>query len=119
MKDLGVIHHIAIKVKDLKLVADFYQEVLGLKQIETKLDKNGHPRSHWFDCGGTILMIEQEKSVTRSNGNLIALKIKRAKRDLWKKHLQKYNIEITSESEHSVYFSDPEGNLLALSHFPE
>ncbi len=119
MKKLGAIHHIAIKVKNLEPVADFYREVLSLKQIDAKLDKRGRARSYWFDCAGTILMIEQGENIASCRSHLVALTIKKTKRDLWKKHLTKYNVEITSESEHSIYFSDPEGNMLALSHFPE
>ena len=115
-KSLSV-HHIALKVADLVRIAAFYAETLGLPEIKRQKDEKGNERSVWFDCGGTILMLEEGKPVATEN--LIALAIQLFERSLWKRRLEKQGVKIESESPYSFYLRDPEGNRLALSHYPD
>lgn len=50
--------------------------------------------------------------------HLLALTISAADRNDWRTRLAAAGIPITGESAYSLYFSDPEGNRLALSHYP-
>lgn len=116
-------HHLAIKVKNLKLCGDFYSKILGLKKIKNQFDEKKNIRAIWFKMGSMILMLEksEEKSVGASNTGLylLALTIKKSERAKWKAKLKKAGVAITSESPFTLYFSDPEGNRLGLSHYPK
>ena len=118
-------HHIALKVVDLKKCERFYTKILRLPVIEHHHEKNGILRSVWLSLGKTILMLERCEKKTRSRKaeargwHILALKIPVKKRDHWKAKLKKARIKIINESSYSIYFRDPENNLLALSHYPE
>lgn len=116
-------HHIALKVLNLQICEEFYSDTLGLAIIDRKKENDGSLRSVWFDLDGTILMLEKcgvSAKVSSTNGwHLMALKIQCKERTLWKKKLTTAGIKITSETDYSIYFDDPEGNHLALSHYSE
>lgn len=125
-------HHIALDVQDLARVVLFYSDFLGLPIAGKHHDEKGHLRSVWFQSGSVTLMLEKsmessgessgKESGERSEKNqktfLLAFRISVSERDDWKKRLEEASIPITHESKHSIYFEDPEGNRLALSHFP-
>lgn len=110
------LHHIALKVKDLSLCEKFYRDVLKLPLA--KQEKSNAGRSVWFQLSETILMIEREET-TKSNDSLVALEISADERESRKKRLQTHGVVIEKETPYSLYFSDPEGNKLALSHHPQ
>ncbi len=116
-------HHIALKVHNLKSAEEFYGKLLGLSVISRSSFADKSPRSVWLNLGGSILMLEkagEDWQATPKNAcgwHLLALAIEKASREEWKKRLNRAGVQITSESEHSIYFSDPEGNRLALSHY--
>ena len=110
-------HHIALKVLDLKKCEDFYSKVLGLKVIARHKRPDGLERSIWFDLDGTILMLELAEET--AGWELVALKIDCASRKKWKDKLKAADVKINDESQHSIYFVDPENNRLSLSHFPD
>ncbi len=128
------IHHLALKVHDLAKIENFYFEVLGLKIIQRHYDEFKQLRSVWMDLQGTILMLEQmslpdssanflEKSIKSDNLEagwyLLALEIAKSEREIWKTKLNQLGIQIIQESHYSLYFCDPEGNRLALSHYSD
>lgn len=118
-----VAHHIALKVNDLEKCERFYTDVLGLAVTARHHDDGGAVRSVWLDCGGTILMLERLKAAPRLDKEspgwyLLALKISPEERDGWKRKLKNAGVEIVHESPYSIYFSDPEDNWLAFSHYP-
>lgn len=124
-------HHIALKVRDLEQCARFYTGVLDLQITVRNLAEDGTTRSLWFDLGGVILMLERsEEGVaavesSSSSGpaaagwHLLALTITPESRAAWRERLCRAGVEITGETPYSLYFSDPENNRLALSHYPE
>jgi catechol-2,3-dioxygenase len=69
-----------------------------------------------------IFMIEKlesasAKSHSESHWHLVALGIHKKDREIWKKHLKSSGVGIESESPHSLYFRDLEGNHVCLSHY--
>lgn len=122
-------HHHAILVSDLETAETFYGGVLGLAVKKRWLDKKGRPRSIWYELGGeTFLAIElhggsrerPERGSSRKLGHhCFALAIRADERDAWLSRLAAANVEIEKASEFSLYFRDPEGNQIALSHWPQ
>lgn len=120
MNPISKIHHVALKAADVTACGKFYSEILGLSLFKEHFYDDGSIRSVWFDVGGIILMLEKEcPSLQRGSECLVAFLIPKSERVEWKNKLIEAGIEITHESEHSIYFSDPEGNRLALSHYGE
>lgn len=130
MLSLGklALHHLAIKVVDLEVCEKFYSQVLGLKPSKFPSDENGSVRSVWLQSETVILMLEQvEKAAkpTKSSASvkpglhLIAFAIGRFERNQWKERLIMNDVSIEAESDFTIYFRDPEGNRVALSHYPD
>lgn len=123
MSEVGLsVHHIALKVRDLGLCEKFYAQVLGLPVMDRLADESGAPRSVWLKCGDAILMLERadaETKIKNAGWHLMALKMPIDKRDGWKKKLTEHEVAIEDESPYSIFFKDPEGNKLALSHHPD
>jgi catechol-2,3-dioxygenase len=117
-------HHIALKVRDLNLCGQFYAALLGLEVLQRQTDSDGTIRSLWFDLDGVILMLERWSGAAKAGPenpgwHLLALAIPAVDRNGWQDKLARAGVRITGESAYSIYFSDPEGNRLALSHYPE
>lgn len=115
------IHHVALTVSDLDLVEDFYRQVLGLPFVTHQFDDEGRKRSAWFAIGQTVLMLELD-SENKNHSNhlgwhLVALPIAQEERAAWIEKLLSHGVAISKETENSIYFYDPEGNHLALSHY--
>ncbi len=122
---LRVPHHIALKVADLTTCERFYTEVLGLGVIARHVDVKGAPRAVWLSLGDMILMLERGQgdgakklNSDASGWHLVAMRIERTAREMWKSKLSAAGVAIVDESDYSLYFNDPEGNRLALSHYP-
>lgn len=120
------IHHIALKISDLKKCEEFYIKVVGLSVVARHQFEDGSPRSVWLDCDGATLMLEKTegglpaKSTNTDVGwSVVALRIEASERKNWISRLEKAGIKIFKITEHSVYFKDPEENILALSHYPQ
>lgn len=116
------VHHIAIQVADLERVATFYRDLLGLTPIEA-------PRAdaRWFDASGTILMLERcdgspgvDPFVTPRTGfHVVAFAIHASERAGLAERFKRAGVHIERETTYSFFVRDPEGNRLALSHYPE
>jgi catechol 2,3-dioxygenase-like lactoylglutathione lyase family enzyme len=120
------IHHIALKVLDLKKCEEFYTKVMALSVVARHSFEDGSPRSVWLDCDGVILMLEKTvgalpaKPVNVDVGwTVVALRIDVSERKSWTERLKGAGIEIFKTTEHSIYIKDPEENILALSHYPQ
>lgn len=120
------IHHLAIKAADVAQLAAFYQG-LGLSELRRFYEPAEQLRSVWLQLGEAILMIERATEPRPTGpqpkdppgGFLLALSMHPAEREGWQARLEAAGCAITGQSEFSLYFSDPEGNRLALSSWPE
>jgi glyoxylase I family protein len=135
------VHHLAIKVRDLALAERFYVGVLGLTVLRRWPATDGAvgERSLWLglDPGGTFLALEvltpgalneAEAAVGAATGgprperaghHLVAFRIRREQRAACEARLIAAGVAITHRTAYTIYFHDPEGNLLGLSHHPD
>ncbi|GBF51985.1 hypothetical protein LPTSP4_35230 [Leptospira ryugenii] len=109
-----MIHHIAIGTESLDRMAEFYQKIPGCEEkVEKYEEKSGTLRSVWFRFGSTILMLESgPKQATKALVFLLA----KENASLWREFFIKIPKEQTTEF--SIYFSDPDGNRLGCSAYP-
>ncbi|MES1172275.1 MAG: VOC family protein [Bacteroidota bacterium] len=129
------IHHFAIKVRDLPAAERFYREVLGLavQKRWPAAGGGGGDRSVWLSTGdgaGTFLALEvatDPRAPDRADHaegeppghHLLALRIPLAQRARWEERLAAAGVPVSHRSPYTIYFTDPEGNRLGLSHHPD
>lgn len=115
------LHHVALQVTDLDVARAFYVDVLGL----TVLREQAH--SVWVDADGVVLMLERSAGPVVDDGwasdrtgpFVVAFSIRADERAGWLERLTAANVLVDHVSGFSLYFRDPFGARLALSHFPE
>ncbi len=122
---LGPIHHLAILVADLAGAEAFYCGVLGFRIERRWAEKDGTTRSIWLKVGNdALLMLEkaEPKAARRAEGgggwHMLAFTIDATDRARLEAKLAKRGIAIEGRTDYTLYFRDPEGNRLALSHWP-
>ncbi len=114
------IHHIALQVTDLEVARAFYVDVLGFAVTRVQA------HALWLDAGGVILMLEHcigavvvdSWSSDRPGPHVVAFAIAADQRDSWRARLAAAAVDIDHETGFTLYFKDPFGSRLALSHFP-
>jgi catechol 2,3-dioxygenase-like lactoylglutathione lyase family enzyme len=118
------LHHVALGARDVESVALFYRDVLGLPELTRHFDEAGALRAVWLDLLGTVLMIERTTARTpRVEGVgagpfLLAFRVAPAQREALERALEAAGAPIETRTEHTSYARDPEGNRIAVSHYP-
>jgi hypothetical protein len=124
------VHHIALGVRDLAACEAFYTGVLGLPVLRRWPDELGGDRSVWLDLGrGAFLALERvaadgraappDAAGDRPGYLMIAVAIARATRADWEARLGAAGVAIVHRTAYTLYVTDPEGNRVGLSHWPE
>lgn len=129
------ISHFAIKVRDLVAAERFYCGVLGLEVERRWPDATGTGiRSVWVRTGddiGTFLALEvlamgqttshiaAPASGELPGHHLLALRIGRDQRPTFEARLATAGVKVSHRTAFTIYFTDPEGNRLGLSHYPD
>jgi hypothetical protein len=112
-----MIHHIAIPCKDPISLSFFYKKLPGMKEIRVNSLDDQSIRSIWIEEeSGTILMLEKEDNPSPSKTRLV-FSLKSI--DGSEKNLSNIKDLIKNKTEYTIYFDDPEGNLLGYSNFPD
>ena len=118
-------HHLAVVVQDLARAEAFYAGVLGLPLVRRWDDDEGRPRSVWLALGGdTFLAVERAASPgpVRADDapgwHCVAPAIEASEREAWRARLEAAGVPVERESAFTLYARDPEGSLIALSHWP-
>jgi hypothetical protein len=122
---MRALHHIALGARDPASLAAWYRDVFDLVERTRHFEEDGQVRSVWLDLGaGAVLMVERtEASRPRVDGVgagpfLLAFRIEASKRDAWEERLVQVGIPIEHRTAHTSYARDPEGNRVAVSHYP-
>jgi glyoxylase I family protein len=121
------LHHLALQCADLESCEAFYREVLGLSVLRRWPRSEGGDRSVWLAVEGGFLALERAAEAPaagpwrdgKAGLHLLALRIAAADRPLWEARLAARGVEVVHRTRWSVYFRDPEGNRIGLSHYPE
>ena len=123
---IGALHHFAIKAWDVETLAKFYRETLGL-EFERDFNDAYGLRSVWLRFGGSRLMIErsEEGGVTNrffdsdpTGIHIVVFGIEAKDREPWREKLEAQGCPAMHETEHTLYFQDPESNRFGLSSWP-
>lgn len=121
------VHHLAVVVRDLDRAEGFYGGVLGLSVVRRWADDHGAPRSVWLSLGGgAFLAVERAAEGAPARARLpeipgwhcVALAIDPGEREAMRAHLAAAGFPVERETPFTLYTRDPEGNLVALSHYP-
>jgi catechol 2,3-dioxygenase-like lactoylglutathione lyase family enzyme len=127
-------HHLAIQCADLDRCERFYREVLGLPVLRRWPREGGGDRSVWLSVGegpeGAFLALERADEVPdeapeqrpwrdgRPGLHLLALRIAPSERRTWEDRLEAAGVLVAHRTRWTIYFHDPEGNRIGLSHYP-
>jgi glyoxylase I family protein len=122
-----LIHHLAIKVRDLPAAERFYRDILGLPvQRRWPADDGPGDRSLWLDLGAGAFLALERASLARPpldeeepGLHVVALRIGRDDRPAWMARLAAAGVPIYRQTDFTIYVRDPEGNRIGLSHWPE
>lgn len=110
------VHHLAFRTRDLATLERFYTDALGLS-----VTRRDGERSVWLRTGGAILMIERaddaEPSIAPGAMDLVAFAIEANDVDRWRRVLAANGIAVEGETAFTLYFRDPDGRRIGLSHY--
>lgn len=113
------VHHLAFRTPDVEALASFYRDAVGLEARP-----GGSPgRSVWLALGNGILMIERaeagEALASPHTLELVAFEVRADEMREARARLEAHGVAAEAATRFTVYFRDPEGRRLALSHYPE
>lgn len=120
------LHHVALGAEHVEKLAQFYEDVLGLKRLQTHRFENGSVRSVWLDLEPGVLMIEPaersgEDLAPMQMGNgpfLLAFRFAPEERAALRDRLSAHGISLEGRTEHTDYFRDLENNRIGVSSYP-
>jgi catechol 2,3-dioxygenase-like lactoylglutathione lyase family enzyme len=111
------LHHLALRTRDIERLLAFYLRWFGLV-----VQRDARPRSVWLTLDpGAVLMIEQaeptEPSVAAGSQELVAFAVTIGQRERLREALVAAAL-LEHETEHTLYFRDPDGRRVAVSSYP-
>ncbi len=124
------LHHLAIQVRDLEGTVRWYREMLELPLLREWRDDAGAMRSVWLGLSGEAFLALERGSqrppgegdpseAGRAGYHLAALRIHPSERRHWEQRLGERGVPIEHRTRWTIYFRDPEGNRIGLSHHPD
>jgi len=113
------LHHVAVVVSDLARAEAFYVGVLGLDVERRWTNDEGAPRSTWLKLDDGALLMLEKIDASSARAHCVALAIDRSERAKWTAKLESAGIPVQTATAYTLYVSDPDGNRIALSHYPD
>ena len=115
------IHHLALRTSDVPRLTAFYRDVVGL---ETAPDaRPPEALSAWLSAGTTRVMVEprdaDEPGVPAGSMELVAFTIDPTERDRFERRLATAGVTVEQRTGFTLYFRDPDGRRVAVSHYPD
>ncbi|HEY6002525.1 MAG TPA: VOC family protein [Anaeromyxobacter sp.] len=122
-------HHLAIQCSDLARCERFYREVLGLPVLRRWPREGGGDRSVWLSVeegGWGFIALERALEAPvphpwrdgKPGLHLVALRIPASERSVWEARLEAAGVPVVHRTRWTIYFHDPEGNRIGLTHYP-
>ena len=115
------VHHLAFRTSDVARLERFYRELLGLRPVARPAGSSG--ASAWLAAGSALVMIEprgdSEPSVPQGTRELVAFSILPIDRAPFELRLAAAGVAVEARTDFTLYFRDPDGRRLAVSHFPD
>lgn len=119
------LHHLAVKTQNLAKSEAFYVSVLGLPVLKRHEDARG-PRSLWLGLGDSAFLAVERADAPEAPTRLddgagwhcVALTMDVSERASWMAKLEAAGHPIFHQTPYSIYVRDPDGAVVALSHFP-
>ena len=123
-------HHLAIQCADLAACEAFYRDVLGLSVLRRWPREGGGDRSVWLAMGdgheqGFVALERAEEAPAprpwrdgSAGLHLVALRIAPGERRAWEDRLEAAGVLVVHRTRWTIYFHDPEGNPIGLTHYP-
>ena len=118
------VHHLALGASDVERVAAFYRDVFSLEECARHHYQNGALRSIWLEVQGILLMVEHNArpgnpgDTAGSGIFLVAFEATLAEHEEVERRLSDRGHPIETRTEFTSYARDPEGNRVAVSHYP-
>lgn len=111
------LHHLALRTRDVERLSAFY-----LRWFRLIVVRDAMPRAVWLSTqANAVLMIElaETDELPYPNGSreLHAFAISNEERPQRRAQLVEAGL-LEAETEHTLYFRDPDGRRVALSSFP-
>jgi len=110
------IHHLAMRTRDLARLRAFYCDTLGFAA------ERDDERRVWLRAGDAIVMLERagdgEPAPPEGSMELTAFAIDAASRPSIERRLAERGIAIEARTDYTIYFRDPDGRRVAVSHYP-
>ncbi len=111
------IHHIALRTRDLPRLEAFYSDTLGLAVAQ-----RGGASSVWLQAGDAWVMLEQaeagEPGVPEGTRELVAFALSPEELASFERRLGEQGVPIEARTAFTIYFRDPDGRRVGLSHYP-
>lgn len=119
------LHHLALGARDVVTVAAFYRSAFSLEEVAEHRNDDGSVRSIWLRLSpSSVLMVEQTTTTAErvegigAGPFLLAFSVTEEAHAAQVETLAAMGAPIEGRTAMTTYHRDPEGNRVALSHYP-
>lgn len=135
----GVMFHIALLVRDVEKVADFYRDALSGTEVMRNFTESGSLRSIWVAIGPSVVMVEKSNArdevssgeefpeeetgarlavMERVGWTMVAFPARGRTLESWETHLARHGARVSYRTDWTLYAQDPENNVFGVSTYP-
>ena len=111
------IHHVALRVQDCAISAQFYERAFGLREVR-RVESSGALRAVWLGAGETVLMLELSlRGDGPPEGSGHVLVFPTADLAAAEERFKALGIEVKDRTASTLYVRDPDGHRAGVSTF--